>query len=205
MPYLSSAIKERRSIRKYQTKAVPQEAVEEVLVAAGWAPSAHNAQPCRFVVLDDPAIKQQFAESMAEAWAVDMAKGGLRIDAETRKARVEKFASAPVLILACMTMDGMARQPDKERRSVERDLAVASLGAALQNLLLSAHGKGLSACWFCAPGFCKDTVRKVLNIPSDVEPQALILIGYPAEQPIAPPRKMLKDYAFKNSWGSEFT
>jgi F420 biosynthesis protein FbiB-like protein len=204
MPDLSSVIKERRSIRKYQAKAVSQEIVEEVLVAAGWAPSAHNAQVWRFIVLDDPAVKLQLAEAMAETWAADMAKENIEIDAKTRIARVERFASAPVLILACITMDGMARFPDSERQTVEWDLAVESLGAALQNLLLAAHTKGLGACWFCAPGFCKGTVRKVLKIPNDVEPQALILMGYPAEQPTAPPRKMLKDYAFKNCWGKEF-
>ena len=58
-----------------------------------------------------------------------------------------------------------------------------SLGAAMQNLLLAAHAKGLGACWFCAPGFCKETVRAVLKIPDEVEPQALIAMGYPAEKP----------------------
>lgn len=205
MSDLSSAIKERRSIRKYQAKPVPPEAVEEVLVAAGWAPSAHNAQAWRFIVLDDPAVKLKLAEAMAEAWAADMVKENIEIDDKTRRLRVERFAYAPVLILACITMDGMVRFTDMERQIVERDLAVESLGAALQNLLLAATEKGLGACWFCAPGFCKDAVRKALKIPSDVEPQALILMGYPAEKPTAPSRKILRDYAFKNYWGTEFT
>jgi F420 biosynthesis protein FbiB-like protein len=146
MSHVSDAIKERRSIRKYSTKPVPQEAVEEVLVAAGWAPSAHNAQPWRFIVLADPAVKRELAEAMAEAWAADMAQDGSKVDVETQKARVERFATAPVLILACTTMDGMARQPDMERLSVERDLAMQSLAAALENMLLAAHAEGLGAC-----------------------------------------------------------
>jgi len=205
MTDIANAIKDRRSIRKYQAKAVPQELVEEVLVAAGWAPSAHNAQTWRFVVLDDPVIKLQLAVAMAEAWTVDMTKEKIEIDAKTRSVRVERFASAPVLILACTTMDGMPTHFEEEKRSLERDLAIESLGAALQNLLLKAHANGLGACWFCAPSFCKDTVRKVLRIPGDVEPQALILMGYSAEQPTVPARKMLKDYAFRNFWGAEFT
>ncbi len=205
MSDLSNAIRGLRSIRKYQAKAVPLEVVEEVLEAARWAPSAHNAQPWRFIVLDDTTVKRQLAEDMAEAWAVDLAKENIAIDIETRKMRVERFASAPVLVLACITMEGMRSFSDVERQSVERDLAVESLGAALQNLLLAAFEKGLGACWFCAPGFCKDTVRKVLKIPSDVEPHALILIGYPAEKPIAPPRKAINEYVFKNYWGTKFT
>ena len=67
-------IKERRSVRKYQAKPVPQEAIEEVLAAAGWAPSAHNAQPWRFIVLADPEVKRKLAEAMAKSWAADMVK-----------------------------------------------------------------------------------------------------------------------------------
>jgi F420 biosynthesis protein FbiB-like protein len=120
-----------------------------------------------------------------------------------RRVRVERFATAPVLILACLTMDGMNKFPDDKRQKVERDLAMQSLGAAVQNLLLAAYAKGLGACWFCAPGFCKETVRKVLKIPDEVEAQSLVSMGYPAEKPIAPPRKLLGDYCFKNNWGSK--
>jgi nitroreductase len=79
-----------------------------------------------------------------------------------------------------------------------------SLAAALENMLLTAHAKGLGACWFCAPSFCKETVRKVLKIPDEVEPEALITMGYPAEEPPAPPRKELIDCCFKDRWDTEF-
>jgi F420 biosynthesis protein FbiB-like protein len=199
------AIKERRSVRTYQSRTVPHELIEEVLVAAGWAPSAHNAQPWRFIVLADASVKRELAEAMAESWAADMAKDGLKIEADKRKTRIERFATAPVLILACLTMDGMMKFSDKKRQNSERDLAVQSLGAALQSLLLAAHAKGLGACWFCAPGFCKETVRKVLKIPDDVEPEALIAMGYPAEKPPVPPKKLLGDYCFKNKWSGKFS
>lgn len=192
------AIKQRRSIRKYQARPIPEELIREVLLATGWAPSAHNAQPWRFIVLAAPQVKRRLAEAMAEAWSADMARDGSKVDAETQKARVERFVSAPTLILACVTMDEMERQPDAERTGVERDLAVASLGAALQNLLLAAYAAGLGACWFCAPAFCKETVREVLGIPAEIEPQALIAMGYPAEEPPAPPRKQLGEYCFKD-------
>lgn len=201
MSHVLDAIKERRSIRKYLARPVQQGAIEEVLVAAGWAPSAHNAQPWRFIVLVDASVKRELAEAMAKSWAADMAKNGLKIEAEMRKVRVERFATAPVLILACLTMDGMRKFTDERRQNSERDLAMQSLGVALQNLLLAAHAKGLGACWFCAPVFCKETVRKVLKIPEEVEPEALVAMGYPAEKPPVPPRKLLGDYCFKNKWG----
>jgi coenzyme F420-0:L-glutamate ligase / coenzyme F420-1:gamma-L-glutamate ligase len=204
MSNMLDAIKERRSVRTYQSRTVPHELIEQVLVAAGWAPSAHNAQPWRFIVLADESVKRELAEAMAESWAADMAKDGLKIEADKRKVRVERFATAPVLILACLTMDGMMEFSDEKRQNSERDLAMQSLGAALQNLLLAAHAKGLGACWFCAPGFCKETVRKVLKIPDEVEPEALIAMGYPAEKPPVPSKKLLGDYCFKNKWGWKF-
>jgi F420 biosynthesis protein FbiB-like protein len=197
------AIRQRRSVRKYLARPVPQEAIEEVLAAAGWAPSAHNVQPWRFIVLADTSVKRRLAEAMAESWAVDMAKDGLIIEAEKFKFRVERFATAPVLILACLTMDGMDNFSDEKRQKCEWDLAMQSLAAALQNMLLAAHAKGLGACWFCAPGFCKETVRKALEIPDEVEPEALIAMGYPAEQPPVPSKKPLGDYCFKDKWGEK--
>ena len=204
MQDLLGTIKDRRSIRKYQNKPVPPRLIEEVLVAAGWAPSAHNAQPWRFIVLTEGSTKKKLAESMAESWAADMAKDGLKIEEEVRKTRVERFATAPVVIVSCSTLEGMNKQPDAERQNIERDLAMQSLGAAMQNLLLTAYSKGLGACWFCAPSFCKDNVRSVLKIPAEVEPEALVVMGYPAEKPSVPSRKVLGDYCFTDKWGKKF-
>ena len=205
MSHVSDAIKKRRSVRKYLARPVPQEAIEEVLVAAGWAPSAHNTQPWRFIILADRSVKRELAEAMAESWAADIAKDGLNIDPEKIKFRVERFATAPVLILACLTIDGMDNFPDEKRQKCERDLAMQSLAAALENMLLAAHSLGLGACWFCAPAFCKETVREALEIPVEVEPQALIALGFPAEEPPAPPKKPLGDYCFRNTWGCKFS
>ena len=204
MSHLLDELRERRSVRKYQARPVPEELIREVLEAAGWAPSAHNAQPWRFIVLADPQVKRRLAEAMAKAWAADMAKDGVSVEPETVKLRVERFADAPALVLACFCMEGMARLPDAERQGLERDLALQSLAAAMQNMLLAADSLGLGACWFCAPSFCKQTVRETLEIPSEVEPEALIALGYPAEEPPAPERKRVGDYCFKDRWGRSF-
>lgn len=202
MPDLLDAIQERRSIRKYQARKVPKELVEAVLAAAGWAPSAHNAQPWRFIILADSAVKRKLALAVAGAWAADMAYDSVTIDEQKRTAKVERFANAPVLILACSTIEDMQKFSDERRQKCERDLAMQSLGAAIENLLLKAHVKGFGACWFCAPSFCKDKVRKVLEIPAEVEPQALVALGYPAENPPIPAKKTLGDYCFLDKWGN---
>jgi len=95
----------------------------------------------------------------------------------------------------------MDKYSDIRRQEYEHIMAVQSLAAAIQNMLLMAHSEGLGACWFCAPLFCQDVVRKVLRIPDDVEPMALITLGYPSERPKSPFRKPIEEIAYKNYWG----
>jgi len=201
MARVIEAIQKRRSIRKYLPHTVPHELVLEVLAAAGWAPSAHNSQPWRFIVICDPSLKQTLAAAMGEAWASDLVKDGLTVNEDNRKERVERFANAPVLILGCLTMEGLRKFPDSRRHSYERDLAVQSFGAAIQNLLLAAYAQKLVSCWFCAPGFCKQTVREVLKIPADIEPQSFVILGYAGECPPTPPKKKIIEYCYLDLWG----
>jgi coenzyme F420-0:L-glutamate ligase/coenzyme F420-1:gamma-L-glutamate ligase len=205
MGYAMDLIKRRRSIRKFSPRQIDVAVVREVLEAAQWAPSAHNAQPWRFIILIDASLKRDLAEAMAAAWQADMTKDGLAVEVRENTAQdsVERFARAPVLVVACLTMKDMDKYADELRQRCERDLAVQSLGAAVQNMLLVAHAKGLGACWFSAPSFCKETVRKALKMPKDVEPQALIALGYPAEKPRAPSRKPLKSYTYFDDWGKK--
>ena len=100
MTALIDTLRGRRSIRKYLPRPVPKDLVEEILVAAGWAPSAHNSQPWRFIVLSNESIKLELADAMAEAWAADLKRDGKIVDLTERKERVGRFANAPVLILA---------------------------------------------------------------------------------------------------------
>jgi coenzyme F420-0:L-glutamate ligase/coenzyme F420-1:gamma-L-glutamate ligase len=198
-------IKERRSVRKYAPRKVARSVLREVLEAARWAPSAHNAQPWRFIALIDASVKQELAEVMANALKMNMTRDGAPANlCETKAAAsVKRFTSAPVLVVACFTMKDMRAYADGARQECERDLAVQSLGAAVQNMLLAAQAKGLGACWFCAPIFCKKAVRNFLKLPADVEPQALITLGYPAEKPNAPRRKPLESFTYQDCWGNK--
>jgi coenzyme F420-0:L-glutamate ligase/coenzyme F420-1:gamma-L-glutamate ligase len=197
-------LSERRSVRKYLPREVPNELVKRVLLAGGRAPSAHNAQPWRFIVIADPSVKRALALAMAEAWAVDLIRDGFAVEAEKRKTRIEQFEKAPVIIVACLTTEDMRKFNDVRRQNCERDLAIQSLGAALENLLLAAHALGLGACWFSAPCFCKETVRKTLNIPGSIEPEALVVMGYPAETPPKTKRNPIGMYCFLDTWGNAF-
>ncbi|MCW4022417.1 MAG: nitroreductase family protein [archaeon] len=200
---LFTLIKNRRSVRKFSSKKVPSDVIQRVFDVTRWAPSAHNSQPWRFVVIDDFDTKQQLAKAMAMKWKEDLQKDGTdSVFLENFVAdSVKRFSGPPVLVVVCLGMKEMDSYPDKKRRQAEYVMGTQSVGAATQNLLLAVHGEGLAACWFCAPLFCPETVRNVLGIPENVYPQALITVGYPDEVPKAPPRKPLDNILYQNRWG----
>ena len=203
---LIDAIKKRRSVRKYTSQSVSTEAIRRILSAALWAPSAHNAQPWKFIVLSDKESKNNLSNVMGAIWLRELEKDGVpRLTREaTVKASANRFSFAPILIIACITLENMDSYPDEKRKQIERELAIQSLAAAVQNLLLAAYAEKLGSCWHCAPIFCKDAVREALNIPKEIEPQALITIGHPVEQPQPPQRKSLEAVAFAEQWGKPF-
>jgi F420 biosynthesis protein FbiB-like protein len=92
-----------------------------------------------------------------------------------------RITGAPVLIVLCLSMVEMDRYTDEQRNHNEFIMAAQSTAMAGQNLLLAAHDAGLAACWMCAPLFCPDVVRDVVQLPGDWQPQALITLGYAAE------------------------
>jgi coenzyme F420-0:L-glutamate ligase / coenzyme F420-1:gamma-L-glutamate ligase len=181
----------RRTVRLYKQEPVPAEVVRALLEAATHAPSAHNAQSTRFVVIASPETKRRLADRMAYRWRRDLESVGTpeaAIRVELRFS-LRRFSEAPVLILVGYTMEDMDVYPDRARKAAEHVMAVQSAAAAVQNLLLAATAHGLGACWCCAPLFCPGIVRRTLGLPRAFTPQALLTIGYPAHTPPVPPRK----------------
>ncbi|MFO7634276.1 MAG: nitroreductase family protein [Caldilinea sp.] len=177
-------VRTRRSIRRYTPAPVADELIETLLTAAIWAPSAHNRQPWRFCVVRSAAVKQRLSEHMAEAWRKDLAKDGANREFIERRTAVSqaRLTSAPVLVVPCVTMEEMDVYPDAVRSRAEWTMALQSVALACQNLLLAAHAAGLGACWMCAPLFVPALVRAALDLPATWEPQAILTLGYPAEE-----------------------
>ena len=67
-------------------------------------------------------------------------------------------------------------------------MAMQSLAASIQNLLLAAETKGLAASWMAAPLYCPGTVRNALGLPESLAPQALITLGYGRQLPPERPK-----------------
>ena len=145
------AIFTRRSVRDFTHDPVSLEDVEQLLRAGMQAPSAGNEQPWHFIVIDDPEILHAVPEFHPYSMML---------------------LDAPLAIQVCSD-----RKLEKKRSSWIQDCA-----AATQNILLAAHALGLGAVWL---GIFPNAERvsgmqKLLDIPKDIRPFALVAIWHPA-------------------------
>ncbi|MDQ6693922.1 MAG: TIGR03668 family PPOX class F420-dependent oxidoreductase, partial [Chloroflexota bacterium] len=168
--------KGRHVVRQYKDIEVPRELVEETLEAARWAPSPHGIQPWRFVVITRHEWKEKLAGEMAVDWRHNLEMDGESaeiVESRLRKSQA-RILGSPVLVVPCLYMAQSHVYPDPARQEAERIMAIQSLGAAIQNMLLSAYSLGLDTGWMCAPLFCPEVVRSALDLPAELEPHALI-------------------------------
>lgn len=180
---LSRLIHNRRSIRRYTDQPIDPAILTELLEAARWAPSAHNRQPWRFCVVTSNEGKTRLSAAMGERWRADLGADKADPDFIERRVAIShaRMTSASALVIASLTMCDMDHYPDPVRAKAEWAMTVQSVALACQNLLLAAEAHGVGACWMCAPLFVPELVQRVLELPDDWEPQALITLGYPAE------------------------
>lgn len=94
-----------------------------------------------------------------------------------------RLFDAPALLVLYLYTGGLDYYPDRERQRYEREMAIQSLGAAAQSILLAAYAAGLNAGWMCAPLFSPVEVRRALDLDETLEPQALLTLGYAAGDP----------------------
>lgn len=164
------AIKTRRSIRKYLDKPVPFEVIRDLLEAAMFAPSAGNEQPWQFIVLDERSL-------------LDAVPGICPTASMCRH--------SPAAILVCSD-SSLEKYPG---------FWVQDCSAAVENMLLAAHAFGLGAVWAGIHPLKNiiEDFKKLLSLPGEITPFALVVIGYPDEMPPAPQRYR-KNRVHYNGW-----
>jgi len=147
------AILSRRSIRKYTTKPVSDCVIRDILEAAMCAPSAGNERPWEFIVVRD---RQTLEELMKVHPHAQMLK------------------EAALAIVVC----------GDTKKEVYSGFWVQDCAAATENILLAATAKGLGSVWLGIYPMQDRVkgVKKVLGIPENVVPLALVPLGYPAEK-----------------------
>jgi len=167
----------------------------QMLEAARWAPSPHGRQPWRFVFLTRQEIKEQLAERMGETWQRNLEMDGqaAEIVALRKDKSRQRILQAPALIMPCLYLEDLDQYPDVQRQEDEKLMAIQSIGAAIQNMLLTAYDLGLDTGWMCAPLFCPEIACAVLDLDPRLIPQALITVGYAAADPKRRGRLPLED------------
>ena len=172
-------IRGRRSIRRYLPAPVEPEKLRACLEAARIAPSAHNVQPWRFIVVDEPGLKDRLA---AEAFSGIYA--------------ASKFAAkAPVILVLLARPGSAAVRLGAKLQGVPFHLV--DMGIAGEHVVLQAQELGLATCWM--GWFDHRKARKVLDIPRALKIVALMPLGYAETRPVRePPRKRLEEIAAFN-------
>jgi len=146
---LLNFLKTRRSIRRFKSEPVPRELIIKILDVARFAPSAHNSQPWRFIIIDDPSIKKELASI----------HGGAK-----------PLYSAPQAIVVVSDKNA---SPDS--------YLIDGANAAIY-IQLAAHALGLGTVWIQTMRNIRD-IQRILDLPENLVPVAILAIGYPDERP----------------------
>jgi len=179
---LMQAIKERRSVRKFKMDPVSDEQINIILEAGRWAPSWANTQCWRFIVIRDPDIKGNLAETKG--------KGNPAGDA---------IKNSPVTIAICAELKQSGYYKG-EAPTEKGDWYMFDTALAAQNMMLAAHSLGLGTVPVGL--FDAQEVNRILGLPENMTIVILLPIGYPDETAKSPGRKELGEIAFSDRYGN---
>ena len=191
-------LRERHSIRHYKAKQPDESTLGRIFASVAQAPSAHNRQPWRFLLITDEGVKASLARAMGHRLAADRQRDGddeAAIAADVARS-FRRITGTPLVVVVAMSLTEMDRYPDDERGRAEWLMAAQSTAMAGQNLLLAAAAEGLAACWMCAPLFCESEVKRILALPEDWQVQGLVTLGYGDRPAPARPRKPIGELVF---------
>lgn len=173
MADLMEIIKGRRSIRKYQEKDVPEEALNQVLDSVRWSPSWANTQCWEMIVVKDPAIKEKLQGTLIKNPAT------------------KAMAQAPVVLVLCGKLKSSGYYNDQAETKFG-DWFMFDLGIATQSLCLAAYDLGLGTV--IVGLFDHNKTKETLGVPEDYEVVSMIPMGYPAKDPEAPKRREISEF-----------
>jgi len=185
-------IAERHSNRLFAPDPVDEELLKTILTAANQAPSAHNQQSWRFIVLRNER-KKGLAHMIS-----DDAANYPKASATLLRMASRTILSAPAVIAIVNT--GELISHGKELLKVDSELSydffrtmeIQSSSAAVQNLLLAATSLGLSTVWLGIMYLIKEKVLSYLNEPPEGEFMAIIPIGYSLKKNTGPKKRPLE-------------
>jgi len=152
-----SAVKKRRSIRRFKKKRIPYFILRKLVDVARLAPTAANFQPLEFVIVDKKKLLDDVFQHLR--WAGYLKKKG-----------APEEGRRPVAYIVVLVNKNRCKFP----QYVQTDL-----GAAAENILLTAVEEGLGACWIGAMD--KKKISGILQLPKFLSAEYTIALGYPDE------------------------
>jgi len=178
---LEEAITTQRAIRRLKPDAVDDEVLLRCLRLASHAPSGGNAQGFEFILVRDPVVKAALGRQYGRSWAVYSGLGRLLSGDRPRRRRVieavqwqvDHWEDIPVLVVVCLR--GIALPVP----AVLRISRYGSVFPAVQNFLLAARAEGLGTTLTTLPLWSRLAAHRILGLPWNVEPVAVIPVGWP--------------------------
>jgi nitroreductase len=152
------AITERRTIRCFKQDKIPKRVLEKLINAARLAPSGANLQPLEYIIVNDENKLNEVFENVK--WAGYIAPKGNPKEGER--------PTAYIIVLV-----------DKNNNTTT---ASYDVGAAVENILLTAWEEGIGSCWMGSIN--RDNLRKIFNVPNDFTIDSVIALGYKGESPV---------------------
>ena len=178
--HVLEAIKSRRAIRSYEDKPVPESAIETMLEAATYAPSAINIQPWKFTIVTSKAEMKRLSDIAKPALLRTLPDAGNEALSALKKSlsdpKYNIFYDAPLLIFVS---------------GAQSRFGVYDCSMAAQNMMLAAYSLGIGSCWIgTAVALANEPkIKAELGVPEDYEVHAAIIFGYPKKGfPQAPPK-----------------
>jgi len=168
-------IKGRRALRKFEDKDVPEELLNQILEAVQWSPSWANTQVWEIIVVKDPAIKEKLSQTLTP-----------------KNPSTKAIANAPVVFAICGKLKTSGFFNDQVITKLG-DWFMYDLGLASQSLCLAAHHLGLGTVIVGA--FDIDKAEEIVGLPGEYRMVSLIPLGYPAQDPPAPKRREISEFA----------
>ncbi len=186
------SIARRRSVRLYSDRPVTDDDLMTLLAAANQAPSAHNQQSWRFIVVREEQKRADLAELVSQS-----AERFPRPSSTLLRMAARSIVGASVVVGVANTGELIRHGEDlfqvdkKAAADFFRTMEIQSSAAAVQNLLLAATSLDIGSVWLGILYLIKREVREFLG-EADGEFMAVVALGYPAKTPPGPRKRPLE-------------